>query len=207
MPANYDENELLKRAIIYLQSLSNGFNPLDGRRVSPSDIVMVPKISRCLAYSASRLENELEALYQQPAWTPRTPRAPRKPREPRETKPQKPRFAITDENRSLLHASDKAMPATNFMRMLTEQACGEGTRSIGYSTFVKWMASIGMLEPDENGKMRPTEQGSALGIFAEDRVREESGEHYSILLYPTEAQQFIIDNIDCVIELWNGNKD
>ena len=68
------------------------------------------------------------------------------------------------------------------------------------------MASIGMLEPDENGKMRPTEQGSALGIFAEERVREESGERYSILLYPPEAQQFIIDNIDCVIELWNSKR-
>ena len=206
MPANYDENELLKRAIIYLQSLSNGFNPLDGKRVSPSDIVMDPKISRCLAYSASRLENELEAQYQ-PNWTPRTPRAPREPREPRETKPKKPRFAITDENRSLLHASDKPMPATNFMRMLTEQACGEGTRSIGYSTFVKWMASIGMLEPDENGKMRPTEQGSALGIFVEERVREESGEHYSAVLYPADAQQFIIDNIDSLVDYYSGKKD
>ena len=177
------EEEALKRAVTYLESLASGFDPLSGSRVSPYDIVMNPRISRCLDFCAKQLSELLDSNSRGRFRT---------------SKPRKPQFSVGEENRSALKPSDDPLPATNFMRMLNDQTGGEKA-PIPYRKFVEWMSSIGMLEPNEDGKFIPTEQGTAIGISVDHRVRA-TGEEYDILLYSPEAQQFVIDNIDCLIE-------
>ena len=53
------EIELLKRAKIYIDSLANGVNPFDGTTLPENDIVNNIKISRCLFYVSSILEQNL----------------------------------------------------------------------------------------------------------------------------------------------------
>ena len=181
MKIDSTEEEALKRAVTYLESLASGFDPLSGSRVSPYDIVMNPRISRCLDFCAKQLAGMLESKSRI-----------------RRYKPRKPQFSVSDANRSMLEPSEEPLPATNFMKLLNDQTGGEDV-PIPYKKFVEWMNSIGMLEPNEAGKFSPTEQGIAIGISVDHRVRA-SGEEYDILLYSPEAQQFVIDNIDCLIE-------
>lgn len=54
--------------------------------------------------------------------------------------------------------------------------------------------------PDVNGKMtrNPTRNGTMLGITLEHR--ESPRGPYSVIVYDLEAQKFILDNLDGIIE-------
>ena len=51
------------------------------------------------------------------------------------------------------------------------------------------------------GPTLPTEQGKSIGISTEERVGQNGT--YRVTVYNTDAQQFILDNIDAVIEINN----
>ena len=58
-----------------------------------------------------------------------------------------------------------------------------------------------MEQTDIDGKTvkRPTDKGRDLGISVENRIGM-SGNRYTVVVYNQEAQQFIVDNIEAVME-------
>lgn len=60
---------------------------------------------------------------------------------------------------------------------------------------------VGVLEevPAQDGKSRrvPTELGCSLGIFAEERTSQYG--RYTAVLLPPQAQQYIYDNIEAIV--------
>ena len=58
-----------------------------------------------------------------------------------------------------------------------------------------------MEQTDIDGKTvkRPTDKGRGLGISVENRIGM-SGNRYTVVVYNQEAQQFIVDNIEAVMD-------
>lgn len=70
-------------------------------------------------------------------------------------------------------------------------------------TLTGWLKNVGFIKTytDDSGKshMDITSVSDSIGIFAETR-RSANGAEYKCILYKPEAQQFIIDNLDAVME-------
>ena len=76
-------------------------------------------------------------------------------------------------------------------------------KKLNYKTILDWLIQIGLLavvQGDDGKSIRtPTENGMQLGIVTEQR--QSSRGLYTVVVYNKEAQQFILDNLDAVIEL------
>lgn len=75
-------------------------------------------------------------------------------------------------------------------------------RSLNYSIMITWLMDHGYIEKYSNDsgreKKRPTQKGTELGILTENRTGKDGG--YTAILYKRSAQQYIMDNLDTIIE-------
>lgn len=73
-------------------------------------------------------------------------------------------------------------------------------KGIKTTSITNWLIKINMLEyfADENGKNHkiPTENGIQLGITTQERLGMYGS--YKVVLYDSNVQQFILDNIDTI---------
>jgi hypothetical protein len=74
-----------------------------------------------------------------------------------------------------------------------------------HTSITSFLIESGFLAQTEAGDGHhaklPTEQGKSIGISTEERVGQNGT--YRVTVYNTDAQQFILDNIDAVIEINN----
>ncbi len=70
-------------------------------------------------------------------------------------------------------------------------------------TLTGWLKNVGFIKTytDNDGKshMDITSVSDSIGIFAENRTSA-NGTEYKCIMYKPEAQQFIIDNLDPIME-------
>lgn len=76
----------------------------------------------------------------------------------------------------------------------------EEMKGIKTTSITNWLIKINVLEyfADENGKNHkiPTENGIQLGITTQERLGMYGS--YKVVLYDSNVQQFILDNIDTI---------
>lgn len=181
------EKEKIAYAKSFIDELANGRNPLDGTELPESDIVNNVRISRCLFYVSGLLDEMI---------------AGNTPCRKRSSKPKKLPFAITDEQAANFKYSYSPLYLSEIARRITALVDAENMKALTYNKIAQWLISLNMLEEyaDKSGKSkkRPTDQGVAMGISTEQRER--NGRPYEAVLYNREAQQFIVDNIQAIIE-------
>ncbi len=124
----------------------------------------------------------------------------------RRSRPYKTPFCMTDEMRANLFPFDRPVSLTEFMKMINSLR-DRNMRSLSGKYIIKLLLDAGLLEmhTDDDGKLMyiPSVAGRELGIFTGMRVGYRS--KYIAVLYRQEAQQFLIDNIDAVIQLQNSD--
>ena len=180
------ELEIMKRAKMYIDKLANGINPLDDTPVADSDVVNNVRISRCLFYVSGVLDQVIG----------------NGGTVGRKRKKRRTDFTISDEQLAKYVFPEAPVPLSEITHQLNELAdltvCGKMT----YRAAAAWLVEIGVLAESErtDGKKHkvPTEQGRELGI-ASERREGVKGE-YSVVTYNREAQQFILDNLQAIVE-------
>lgn len=186
------ELEKMQRAKMYIDKLANGINPLDGMSVGANDIVNNVRISRCLFYVSDILGQVIGNGGNIAK---------------RSSNSSKTDFFIPDENISNFRFSDKPIPISEIANRLNELTDLDRCKKITYKAITSWLIEIGALEiiEDFNGKQTKnlTAQGFELGITKEKRTGL-YGE-YVVILYSREAQQFIVDNIEAIVEYKREN--
>lgn len=94
------------------------------------------------------------------------------------------------------------IPTTEITKRINELSNVENMRALSYKNIRDWLVEIGMLQETvfADGKRRsfPTENGIQLGIALEERVGSQG--IYQVTVYSAGAQQFVIDNLDAIIE-------
>jgi hypothetical protein len=183
------EPEKLKHAKNYIEMLANGINPLDGKPVPENDVINNVRLSRCFFYVADVLDKVATGSTGENA-------APKK-------RVRKAPFALSLEQRERFEYSSRPISATEIAKRLTALIDTERMVQISQAAITSWLVSLGALVnisgPDDRMRKRPTPDGNALGISIEERVRED-GTMYNVVVYDLNAQHFVIDNLDAILE-------
>lgn len=184
------ELEKIKGAKEYIDRLANGINPTDETMVPDGDVINDVRISRCFFY----ISDVLRCLIENNGTYPSAARSQKKEA-----------FAVPFEKRARFRYSEKPIPVSEIAKRLNELADGENMKKLSYSGILAWLMEIGMIRETttSSGKhlKRPTENGAEIGITVEERTGENGT--YHVVVYSTEAQEFIVDNLDAVLETAN----
>lgn len=187
------ELETLARAKLYLDKLANGIDPLSEREIPEGEVINQVRISRCLFYVSNVLERVIAMGGLERGVAKKGKKLP---------------FALDLNRRSDFAYSDEPIPVSEIAGRISALSGVENMRKLKYKSINTWLVEIGALEEVEyNGKLRrrPTVMGEQLGIFPERRVGKEG--EYWVVLYRRSAQEFILDNLEAILQIDQAPKD
>jgi len=182
------ELETMERAKMYIEKLANGINPIDDSVIPDGDVVNNVRLSRCFFYVADVLQKVIDNGGEVKAQ--------------REKKSQKMPFDISFDEIQKYPFSDEPIALSKIAERIDSLVDDENMKKLSYKNIADWLVEIEMLRivTKDDGKTAkaPTDQGMNIGISVE--VRNGQYGEYEIIVYNRTAQQFIVDNIEAVIE-------
>ena len=113
-------------------------------------------------------------------------------------------FYISNKDRERIDISKIPISISKFSYILNHNINDNTMKKIKGSEITDWLMSKGYLKGNL-GVKEITEEGIKIGIFKECRLGKE-GEKYSVNLYNTQAQKFIIDNLGEICSYINNKK-
>ena len=180
---NLNDNQKLLKAKSYLDKLANGINPVTNEIVPESDTINNIHISRCLFYISDVLRNVIEGNTHSP-----------------KKKSSKAPFSITAQQLAGYPFANEPITVTEITKNINALIDADEMKGLKTTSITNWLIEIGFLEyiTDEKGKNHkfPTEKGTQLGILTQERLGMYGT--YKVVLYNSNAQQFILDNIDAI---------
>lgn len=184
------ELELLERAKVYMEKLANGIDPISDTEVRDDDCINNVRLSRCFFYVADVLGKVID---NGGVIAPNRKKAGTIP------------FTVTDEQLRLFEFSDNPIALSEIAKRINALVNDENMKKLTYNHLADWLMSIDMLayatKGDGSTTKHPTEAGRRLGIALEKR-QGRYGEYLNVV-YNKQAQQFIIDNMDAVVDSMN----
>lgn len=189
--AEMTEIDKIAYAKEFIDKLANGINPLNDAPIPDGDIANNVRLSRCFFFVSDILRQVIE----------NGGTAPRAAR----TK-QKKACLLTDEVRAALTPLTRPASVSEITGHINSVLEAAGCGRLKHRIINDWLTQAGMLETRQraDGKMTrvPTEAGQEIGITAEER-KSQYGVSYLAIAYSPAAQQFILDNLDAIVELNN----
>lgn len=186
------EKEKLMLARKYIDYLARGFNPIDESPISNDDIVRNIKISRCLLYVSDVLGEVIEKGIADT----------KKVYYNKEKKAVKEDFYISYEDRERFVFSASPLTVSEIANSLTELVDGEKYNPLKATVINEWLLNNGFLKEElRYGKSHKTvtDEGKLIGIIEEEKISQ-AGIPYKRITHSIESQQFIIDNLDSIME-------
>lgn len=181
------ELEMLERAKVYMEKLANGINPIDDTEVKDDDCINNVRLSRCFFYVADVLGKVID---NGGVIAPVRKKAGTIP------------FGITDEQLKHYEFSESPIALSEIAKRINALVNNENMKKLTYNHLAEWLMSIDMLEyatkSDGSTTRYPTEAGKRVGIAVEKR-QGTRGEYLTVV-YNKQAQQFIVDNMDAVLD-------
>lgn len=179
------ELETLERAKMYMEKLANGINPIDGSQIPDEEVVNNVRLSRCFFYVADVLRQVIDNGGVS-----------------RQKKDKKIPFFLPVERRNAFAFSNQPIPISEISKRINDLIDAENMAKLQYRAIRDWLMSLGMLEEamNEEGKRtkRPTPRGKNMGITLESRMSQNGA--YFVVVYDLNAQHFIIDNLDTIVD-------
>lgn len=179
------ELETIAHAKSYLEKMANGINPLTGEAVPETDLINQVRISRCLFFVTDILQKVIEQGGVRPP-----------------AKIQKIPFSISRETIDEFRFSDTPIPVSEITNRINALIDENNMKKLKYGSITGFLVDCGFLEAvivsDGKTVKRPTEAGQRIGLFTEQR--DGAYGPYQVTLYSLEAQHFVIDNLEAIIE-------
>ena len=179
------ELEKIEYTKAFVDKLANGINPMTGETVPDYELINNVRVSRCLFYVSDLLRQMIENGIQ------------------RQTKGKKLPFTIAHEELARYAISALPIPVSEITKRINDLNQNENMMKLKYQSITTFLLQAGFLQEtvtaDGKTTKRPTPEGNALGITLDERLGQ-NGPYY-VTVYNEQAQQFILDNIDAVIEL------
>lgn len=182
------ELETMMRAKDYIESLANGKNPLTGLYAREDDVINNIRISRCLFYVSGVLQKVIDNGGEV--------------QKAKIKKSSREQFNLTDEQKMNLKPDKLSLSSSKITAIINAQIDTDNMKKLKVTTLNSWLVSIGLLTKvvtsTGNTRKVPTKDGEMLGLL-ETEFSDNRGSH-KYVTYNTNAQQFIFDNIEYVIE-------
>ena len=188
------ELEMIERAKMYIDKLANGIDPISDTEAPENDIINNVRLSRCFFFVSDVLRRVIENG------------GVGKQRQ--SEKPAKKTFSLSYEQRKAYPYSDTPISISEIARRISSLAADEDMAQMKYGSITGWLIQIDMMKPDLSPTGRqtklPTAAGRDLGISTEARTGMNGD--YIAVLYNRNAQQFILDNLDAILEFEQETK-
>lgn len=183
------ELEKIERAKMYMDKLANGIDPISDNEVPDGDIINNVRLSRCFFYVSDILRQVIE-------------NGGVVGKQKKAEKPTKIPFALSYQQREKYNYSEIPISISEISRRINSLIENEKMSQMKYGSITGWLTQIGMMELASSVTGRqtkaPTSAGRELGISTE--LRAGMNGEYTAVLYNRHAQQFIIDNLDAILE-------
>jgi hypothetical protein len=187
---NIDTEELisdLKTSKDYLDKLIEGINPVNGKPISPKEVIYDYKVSRQLEFLSDYIKMEIKNL------------------EDKNSIGQNSKdddvldeFEITNVEKLKFEKSEVPLTMADICNKLNALRTSSKMRKLKGISAIEVLQKYGMITR-ENRKVKATEKGTALGIITKEIIS--NGQANTRVLYDKNAQQFILDKIDEIIEV------
>lgn len=182
------ELEKLKRAKMYMDKLANGVDPISDKEAPDGDIINNVRLSRCFFFVSDILRQVIDN-----GGVGKQKKAEKLTKIP---------FALSYQQREKYNYSDIPISISEISRRINSLSEDEKMSQLKYGSITGWLTQIGMMELALSSTGRqtkfPTSAGRELGISTEARTGMNGD--YTAVLYNRHAQQFIIDNLDAILE-------
>lgn len=193
------ENAIIERAETYLRKLSCGVNPLTDEILPEGDSCRQERISKCLAYVASLLQQQLN--HDQVAPVNETPR---KKEQNKAAKAPQQELSISAEDLERYRFFDYPVSISRVVRNINE-LLPRGMNHLLYADVANFLVQDGILsrQTTEDGKEAnlPTEKGESYGF--EKGESELRGHHNIYTQCWDKAQRYILENIQKCVDIAN----
>lgn len=177
--------EVMQHAKIYMEKLANGIDPVTDREAAEDDVIQNVRLSRCFFYVADVLRRLIEIGGM-----------------PQGGNRKKP-FALPLEKRDMYAFNSYPVTVSVITQQLNSLADNPAMQKLKTTSITGFLLQSGLLESRTNSRGKkervPTEAGRELGIATETRIGQNGD--YTAVLYHTDAQKLILDNLDAIIEL------
>ena len=181
------EVEKIQRAKMYIDKLASGINPIDDTAVAPTDIVRNERIVNCFKYISEVLSKPIGNTQSSPK--------------------EEKQFFLPLELRSSFEYSDTPIYGSEILRRINALVEYHECKKLQSRNFFSALIELGLLNEiavaEGRTARRPTDFGLSLGVILEPKTKPD-GTNYVSVLYQKPAQQFIIDNIDAIIDINNA---
>ena len=198
------ENAIIERAEMYLRKLSCGINPLTDEILPEGDSCKQERISKCLAYVASLLQQQLNHDQVAPMPNEKFQGEKFEKRPVKKAKPVMQDLAIDAETLKGYRFFDYPVSISRVVRNVNE-LLPKNMNHLLYADVANFLVQEGILERQstENGTEAnlPTAKGESYGF--EKGESDLRGHHNIYTQCWQQAQQFILDNIQKCVAIAN----
>lgn len=188
-----NEKEKLEYTKAFIDKLANGINPIDNSIIPENDLFNNVKISRCMHYISSLLDKMIKSLDIESNNTNKN------------TIGNKPISLSIDDLKSFVF-SETPKPVNYITKQLNNFLKIKGMIRLHQRNIKDYMLKLGYLEFQENqygvSTARPSQRGIELGLGLAT-IENSRGDSIAIT-YNTNAQRFILDNINEIAKLRNA---
>ena len=197
------ENAIIERAETYLRKLSCGVNPLTDEILPEGDCCRQERISKCLAYVASLLQQQLDHEQVAPVSKPKPERKPKQQKQPKQERQE---LALDAEAISHYRFFDYPVSISRVVRNINELIPAKSNMNhLLYADVANFLVQEGVLsrQATADGKEAnlPTALGESYGF--EKGESDLRGHHNIYTQCWQKAQQYILDNIQKCIAIAN----
>jgi len=175
----------LETAIVYLQRIADGNNPINNLPADEDSVLNNPNIIRCMFF----VKEVLEEVKRNNGYIGK-----------KSKKSDKTDFPI-GVLASFSYQEDKAI--SKFVEQINELVDENVYKKVNYKSITQWLKLNGFLQEQYSQEFDkaitlPTEKGSQIGIRAERR-NSSRGIEYMLVIYGKQAQEYIVKNMEKII--------
>lgn len=180
--------EKLERAILYVQRIADGCNPINNVPVEESSVLHNPNVIRCMYF----IKEVLEDVDNNNGYVGR-----------KSSKSNKKLPFPIEAKYSFNYTGDKAI--SKLADQINESLDTNVYKQLSYKTIAQWLVNQGFLQEiileryDNKMHRVPTEKGLQLGIRTEEKTRK-NGMAYLLTIYGKQAQEFIVENLGLILD-------
>jgi len=179
------ELEKMERARMYLDKLANGIDPLTDQELPDDTVLNNVRLARCFFYTSDVLRRVIENGGEI--------KAPRKPK--------RAGFSLTEEQTASVQISESPLRISELVDRLNAVIDTEQMKKISTTAITGWLLEKGFLYEhlNDGGKKSrlPTEAGIGIGLSTEERQTMQG--RFTVVLYDSNAQSFILDNLNAIL--------
>ncbi len=116
-------------------------------------------------------------------------------------------FSVEFLDRAAITLTEKPVRIGGFVARINKHITDRGVKNLGAAAVMRWLSDAGYVREDRITVIKsekaylPTDMSESVGIVSEDTVDETTGEIRTAVFLTKEAQKFILDNLEKIVDV------